>query len=171
MPTGREWRGTPIHRGTRSSEMVEGIAAVTGQRRDEIKLYDLRCVFNCFHRVPPRLDAASASIYDLRDKFARLTSALDRYRSIQCFQVGRNNWLSQSFLIFFSSFFVSFRRSSFPSFFLSSPWTWLDRTHVHANRFKSNSIEAPDHLPIARGKGRRSEVKAALPEVVSPWLR
>lgn len=116
MPTGREWRA-PIHRGTRSSEMVEGIAAVTGQRRDEIKLYDLRCVFNCFHRVPPRLDAASASIYDLRDKFARLTSALDRYRSIQCFQVGRNNWLSQSFLIFFSSFFVSFRRSSFPSFF------------------------------------------------------
>lgn len=168
MPTGREWRA-PIHRGTRSSEMVEGIAAVTGQRRDEIKLYDLRCVFNCFHRVPPRLDAASASIYDLRDKFARLTSALDRYRSIQCFQVGRNNWLSQSFLIFFLLF--SFRFVALLSFFLSSPWTWLDRTHVHANRFKSNSIEAPDHLPIARGKGRRSEVKAALPEVVSPWLR
>lgn len=133
-----------------------------------------RCVFSCFS---PRATAMPQLQHrprcDLRDKFARLTSprcaldrSEDRYRSRECFQVARNKWLSESFLIFFLLFsfcFVGF--FSFLSFFALN----LTRSYsVHANRFKSNSIEAPDHLPIARGKGRRSEVKRALPEVVSP---
>lgn len=94
--------------------------------------------------IGPRIDIATASVSKSLE-----TSG---YRNLFLF-----------FFLLFSFCFLAF--FSFLSFFALN----LTRSYsVHANRFKSNSIEAPDHLPIARGKGRRSEVKRALPEVVSP---